>query len=179
MKYRKKPVVIEAFYLKDLSQKTIIEALQFMGQNVEMPRGYPEHDNPFEDYIHMAWKDNGIKISTLEGTMLASEGDYIIRGIKGEYYPCKPDIFEQTYKPVEQCTRNTTPTKLYTPTVGELLEALQQYEPTDKIWFNTPKNQYTPIERVDGGSYQMTIVDGSYANTVYIDFDDRFLRSWW
>ena len=38
-------------------------------------------------------------IETLEGTMLAEEGDWIIRGVKGEFYPCKPDIFNETYKP--------------------------------------------------------------------------------
>jgi hypothetical protein len=41
-----------------------------------------------------------IKIPTLEGEMIASVGDYIIRGVKGEYYPCKPDIFEMTYESV-------------------------------------------------------------------------------
>ena len=41
-----------------------------------------------------------IKIPTLEGLMTASVGDYIIRGVKGEYYPCKPDIFEMTYEKV-------------------------------------------------------------------------------
>lgn len=98
MKYRKKSVVIEAFHLKDLSRKTIAEALQFMGQKVECPKGFPELDNPFEDYVRTVWGKNGISINTLEGTMLASEGDFIIRGVKGEYYPCKPDIFEQTYE---------------------------------------------------------------------------------
>ena len=41
-----------------------------------------------------------IKIPTLEGEMIASIGDYIIRGVQGEYYPCKPDIFEMTYETV-------------------------------------------------------------------------------
>lgn len=41
-------------------------------------------------------------IETLEGTMKANVGDYIIKGVNGEYYPCKPDIFELTYKKVEQ-----------------------------------------------------------------------------
>lgn len=40
-------------------------------------------------------------INTLEGTMMANNGDYIIRGVKGEYYPCKPDIFEATYEAVK------------------------------------------------------------------------------
>ncbi len=41
-----------------------------------------------------------LDIPTLEGTMTASPGDWIIRGVKGEFYPCKPDIFEATYEPV-------------------------------------------------------------------------------
>lgn len=46
--------------------------------------------------------DKEIKIETLEGTMTASPGDWIITGINGEKYPCKPDIFEKTYAPCEQ-----------------------------------------------------------------------------
>jgi hypothetical protein len=42
-----------------------------------------------------------ISIKTLEGTMLANLGDWIIRGVQGEFYPCKPDIFEATYEPVD------------------------------------------------------------------------------
>lgn len=43
--------------------------------------------------------DNGCEIETLEGTHLANYGDWIIKGVKGEFYPCKPDIFEETYDP--------------------------------------------------------------------------------
>jgi hypothetical protein len=46
------------------------------------------------------WKINKLVIATLEGEMVASEGDYIICGVQGEYYPCKPNIFEATYEPV-------------------------------------------------------------------------------
>lgn len=60
-KYRKKPVIIEAYQTDK------------------------------EQIIH-----------TLEGDMKADAGDYIITGVKGEQYPCKPDIFEQTYEPVEE-----------------------------------------------------------------------------
>lgn len=45
--------------------------------------------------------DKEIYINTLEGTMKANIGDYIITGVNGEQYPCKPDIFEKTYEPVE------------------------------------------------------------------------------
>jgi len=44
--------------------------------------------------------DRQVKIVTLEGTMIADPGDWIITGVKGEMYPCKPDIFEMTYEPV-------------------------------------------------------------------------------
>lgn len=46
--------------------------------------------------------DQRIEISTLEGTMVAEPGDWIITGVKGEKYPCKPDIFEMTYEKVDQ-----------------------------------------------------------------------------
>ena len=78
-KYRKKPVVIEA--------------LQFDGKN------YEECLNLSED-IFMFDGDNYLNITTLEGTMKCSVGDYIIKGINGEFYPCKPDIFEKTYEEV-------------------------------------------------------------------------------
>lgn len=43
-------------------------------------------------------RDNSLKIDTLEGEMTCSLGDYLIKGLKGEYYPCKPDIFEKSYE---------------------------------------------------------------------------------
>ena len=46
MKVRKKPVVVEAYHLKDLSYKSVTECLNFMGQTVQIPRGFPEDDNP-------------------------------------------------------------------------------------------------------------------------------------
>ncbi len=80
MKYRKKPVVIEAVQLVD-------------GCGNEMEKLFGD------DVIRIA--NNGemeINIQTLEGVMTARQGDYVIKGIKGEFYPCKPDIFEQTYE---------------------------------------------------------------------------------
>jgi hypothetical protein len=47
-------------------------------------------------------RDGDLAIETLEGTMTASPGDWIIRGVKGEFYPCKPDIFAQTYEPTKE-----------------------------------------------------------------------------
>jgi len=79
-KFRKKPIVIEAI---QLSVDNIDEIMDFCGNKVK--------SHPL----------TGIVIETLEGNMLASKGDYIIKGIKGEFYPCKPDIFEMTYEPVD------------------------------------------------------------------------------
>lgn len=82
MKYIKKSVEIEAVQFIDTPER-IIEIAAFMGGNLRV--NYEDKDNPY------------IPIETLEGTMKASVGDYIIKGVKGEIYPCKPDIFEQTY----------------------------------------------------------------------------------
>lgn len=83
-KFRKKPVVIEAIRLPERGES---------GQKVA----------DLFDFINgCEWElsKDGLKITTLEGVMLASPGDWIIRGVKGEYYPCKPDIFAATYEPV-------------------------------------------------------------------------------
>ena len=78
MKFRKKPVCIEA--------------IQYLGHNHNLVRLFVGNDVP----LHQLG-DNVLGIQTLEGVMSAQVGDWIIRGIKGEYYPCKPDIFEATY----------------------------------------------------------------------------------
>jgi len=86
MKFRKKPVVIEAVQFTGKNQR---EALSFVYPNLSKVAlsgaeimGLP------------------VVISTLEGDMTANPGDWIIKGVKGEFYPCKPDIFEATYEPV-------------------------------------------------------------------------------
>ena len=100
MKYRKKPVVIEAIQLK---KDNIGKVLNFMGQNVRLP-SFQEQIR-FEQYENSVI-ENGMDIHTLEdgkylrAKHVASIGDYIIKGVKGEFYPCKPDIFEMTYEPV-------------------------------------------------------------------------------
>ena len=86
MKYRKKPVIIEAIQFEDNSDR-IIEIHEFMGGDT-IRVNYEDKNNPY------------IKIETLEGIMKASVGDYIIKGVNGEFYPCKPDIFEKTYERV-------------------------------------------------------------------------------
>ena len=79
MKYKKKPVIIEALQWN----KNESEFVETFGKDI---------------YNHLVFTQDEISIETLEGVMNASLGDYIIRGIRGEYYPCKPDIFEQTYE---------------------------------------------------------------------------------
>lgn len=86
MKYRKKPVIIEAIQFEDNSDR-IIEIHEFMGGDT-IRVNYEDKDNPY------------LEIETLEGIMKASVGDYIIKGVNGEFYPCKPDIFEKTYERV-------------------------------------------------------------------------------
>lgn len=83
MKYRKKPVVIEAMHYTVENCRALHEWAGW------------EHSDHDEDC------ENGIVVETLEGTMRADLGDWIIRGVKGEFYPCKPDVFEATYEPVE------------------------------------------------------------------------------
>lgn len=88
-KYRKKPVVIEAV---QWTGKNYDEVMNFMGNNGGNKIAY-------EDYEERCIRTGQIDIPTLEGTMTASTGDWIIRGVSGEFYPCKPDIFEKTYEP--------------------------------------------------------------------------------
>lgn len=79
-KFRKKPVVIEA---------------QLLEYTIENRNQIAEWCKGIVDEHH-----SGISIPTLEGIMYAQVGDYIIKGVNGEFYPCKPDIFEKTYDPV-------------------------------------------------------------------------------
>ena len=93
MKYRKKPVVIEAFqydgdlmdsngkyYVPEWAAKAYEDGVMYFGEFDGQP--------------------GGLLIETLEGVHHASVGDYIIQGVNGELYPCKPDIFEKTYEEV-------------------------------------------------------------------------------
>lgn len=80
--YRKKPVVIEA--------------IRFTGKNSEELLAWGHKNMTFDPV------ENKMLIHTLEGTMTAFIGDYIIKGVQGEYYPCKPDIFDATYEAVDR-----------------------------------------------------------------------------
>ena len=91
MFYRKKPVVIEAVLL---TESNFNEVEKFVGCESDLFRAYINE----QDFLN---KQNplGLRIKTLEGIMLASVGDFVIKGVNGEFYPCKPDIFAKTYEP--------------------------------------------------------------------------------
>ena len=82
-KYRKKPVVIEAHQF-DGSWTSAQPLLEWIGKNAVW---------------RAVGEDHQLIIRTFEGEHLALAGDWIIKGVKGEFYPCKPDIFEATYEP--------------------------------------------------------------------------------
>jgi hypothetical protein len=93
-KYIKKPVQIEAIQLKE---DNIIEVFDFLdGANYKETKSAEE----LEDFSKAMLEQGYIEIETLEGIMKANFGDYIIKGIKGEFYPCKSDIFIATYEEV-------------------------------------------------------------------------------
>lgn len=82
--YRKKPVEVQAMVWDG---RSVSKAIKFCGkENLDITGKYP----------------GKLKIKTLEGVMTADVGDYIIKGVNGEFYPCKPDIFEKTYEEVKE-----------------------------------------------------------------------------
>lgn len=92
MKYRKKPVVIDAIQWTGINLEEIKsfagDSLEYdiINTDLQARKGRPQ--------VHM-------KIRTLEGGHTVTEGDYIIKGVSGEFYPCKPYIFQQTYELIE------------------------------------------------------------------------------
>ncbi len=99
MKFKKKPVTIDAIQWNGENTEDV---LKFLGES-----------------LNVNVDADGFKINTLEGTMTASVGDFIIKGVKGEFYPCKPDIFEQTYDAAQEskkilCVYVNKITKKYT-----------------------------------------------------------------
>ena len=132
MKYRKKPVVIDAFqydgdlmnrdgefYVPDWAIEAFKSEIMYYGD-----------DDPWEMYIR-----------TLEGNHHVSVGDYIIQGTKGELYPCKPDIFERTYEPIESTNNECN------YSVEELSAALEEFE----------DNAYHPSLKPDVSNWAKTV----------------------
>ena len=113
MKYRKKPVEIEAIQLTALNLSEIEE---FVGGDLEVRAGQ-------------------VVIATLEGAMHASLGDWIIRGVAGEFYPCKPDIFAETYEEVDESF-------VFDPLTHELYQAAEQVREVNEAngWFEEQRS---------------------------------------
>ena len=82
MKYKKKPIVVEA--------------LQYTGDNISEICKFMHKD------INHVMSSGHVYIETLEGVMKVSKGDYIIKGVEGEFYPCTKSIFEKTYEVVKE-----------------------------------------------------------------------------
>lgn len=86
MKYRKRPVVIDAMQFTGIGKGRFKNLLQFC---------------PILKTIYDGRKIAYLLIPTLEGSMKCNPNDWVIKGVQGEFYPCKPDIFKQTYEKVE------------------------------------------------------------------------------
>ena len=87
-KYRKKPVVVEA--------------VKYAKPYKKVRDWFDSHGFGLYRTLYDGQQEGGVIIQTLEGEMRADIGDYIIRGVQGEFYPCKPDIFEATYELVQE-----------------------------------------------------------------------------
>lgn len=96
MRYKTKPVEIEAIRW---TGQNLEEIKQFVGDSLE----YDIWDAIWE--TGMGRPHIYMKIRTLEGVMNASVGDYIIKGLRGEFYPCKPDVFEKKYEVIAECVK--------------------------------------------------------------------------
>jgi len=91
MKYRKKPIVVDAI---EWTGDNLLLITRFTGQIV------PNTETHWDDYVDLINRE-GLKIYTLEGSHMANIGDMIIKGVQGEFYPCKPNIFAKTYEAIE------------------------------------------------------------------------------
>ena len=93
MKYRKRPVVIDAI---QWTGENLHEVIELTGLHDSARNRWAAWDD-YEAFV----RAHGLKIFTLEGPLHAAVGDWIIKGVKGECYPCKPDVFMATYEPAE------------------------------------------------------------------------------
>jgi hypothetical protein len=146
-KFRKKPVVIEAVQFGSrLDAEWICDIPEWLFAAMEV--GAVQPGAPPEDHLI---------IKTLEGNMRADPGDWIIKGVKGEIYPCKPDIFEETYQPVGIDMPTLTP---------EMEESLRQAmeEPGNIQYMRDPGPAVGGLERGKGWLERTMIAE--------VDLDD-------
>lgn len=148
-KFRKKPVVIEAKQATGTpdSNREIIDWTRgsatpaFM--DTEVRNCSAEHPDGFDYPV--------LKINTLEGAMTVKSGDWIIKGVKGEFYPCKPDIFAATYDEVPQAPASTLPPHQQRvldekQELDERLEKLLAFHSTP-IFHGLPESEQIRLER--------------------------------
>ena len=156
-KYRKKPVVIEAFQMTPDRRMDNSEWPAWLG---EAWNGERDAEGTLQRVDMNAALPDMLEVVTLEGKHLVTWGDYIIRGVKGELYPCKPDIFSATYEPaalpaaptftaadlerawqpIETAPRDGTPILAMVVIDGILLARTA-------VWISTETSKYNP----DGG----------------------------
>lgn len=108
MKYRKKPVIVDAIEWTGANHGVMYDFLTGFEQ-----RNGPIQTSGANFHIDHKRVNGGLVIKTLEGEHIASIGDYIIKGVKGEFYPCKPDVFKATYEPVVEHDIENDPLKPY------------------------------------------------------------------
>lgn len=133
-KFRKKPVVIEAIRY-DGTPESKNELWEFVHPFVFTEPADPENQTKI---------DRDIFISTLEGHMKVSPGDWVIKGVKGEFYPCKPDIFAATYEPVEEDEANQkarTPAQAVERAANTLLGIARALRAPESPQPNTAKHE--------------------------------------
>jgi hypothetical protein len=145
--YRKKPVVIEAMVLE--LNNAIDVSLWCGGEAHFIGPAIP-----------------AVFIRTLEGTMRADVGDFIIKGVQGEFYPCKPDIFEATYEPAD-----TTPAK----SVGGERMSNERLRANSKAWLPPYEDKATAPESVYGPKIAELVAalraERAYATSLEADMD--------
>lgn len=156
---------------KYIKKSVEIEAIQWNGNNLEEIMKFINSEFNYEKNTEYATKKfsysqttNDLYINTLEGVMKATIGDYIIKGIKGEYYPCKPDIFELTYE------------KVYTLEEVKKMWEEEGYEWVDNCDFiellNKSKEELFVIDTVHK---QFAKTDDRVKFTLYITFQEHQL----
>lgn len=100
-KFRKKPVDIQAVKLEE---SNILEVYRFINGENSVDLTNSVASDKWDEFKSICKKNKGIRLKTLESdneTQIASFGDFIIKGIQGEFYPCKPEIFLQTYEEID------------------------------------------------------------------------------
>jgi hypothetical protein len=136
-KFTKKPVTIEAILWTGNNLK---EVINFTGKHPKWDKWF----SSWEEYEERVKNDGGIfKIITLEGTMEASIGDYIIKGVKGEFYPCKPDIFHLTYSEEQALVDG-----LDLEDLTKKLDAALEKETPESLrkWLDEKRNKLTHVD---------------------------------